>query len=61
MQTRVFGSRVYVEMEISVDGTLPLQQAHEIAEQVHDDIENEFPKVKHIMIHENPANCPAAP
>lgn len=61
MMTRRFGSRVYVEMEISVDGKLPLQQAHEIAEQVHDDIEKEFPKVKHIMIHENPANCLAAP
>ena len=61
MMTRRFGSRVYVEMEISVDGKLPLQQAHEIAEQVHDDIEKEFPKVKHIMIHENPANCPAVP
>ena len=52
--TRRFGSRAYIEMEISVDGRLPLNQAHEIAESVHDDIEREFPKVKHIMIHENP-------
>ena len=54
LMTRQFGSRIYVEMEISVDGGLPLQEAHAIAEQVHDDIEKEFPKVKHIMIHENP-------
>lgn len=52
--TRKFGSRVYVEMEISVDGALPLRDAHEIAEQVHRDIEKEFPQVKHIMIHVNP-------
>ena len=52
--TRRFGSRAYVEMEISVDGALSLAQAHAIAEQVHDEIEREFPKVKHIMIHENP-------
>ncbi len=54
LMTRQFGSRVYVEMEVSVDGALPLNEAHDIAEQVHDDIERQFPKIKHIMIHENP-------
>ena len=53
--TRKFGNRIYVEMEVSVEGSLPLTAAHAIAEQVHDDIEREFPKVKHIMIHVNPA------
>ncbi len=55
LKTREFGSRVYVELEISVDGSLPLRDAHAIAERVHDDIETAFPKVKHIMIHVNPA------
>jgi len=55
LQTRAFGSRLYVEMEISVDGELTLRRAHEIAEAVHDGIERDFPKVKHIMIHVNPA------
>ena len=54
LMTRQFGNRAYVEMEVSVDGSLPLNEAHAIAEQVHDDIEKQFPKVKHIMIHENP-------
>ena len=57
--TRQFGNRVYVEMEIAVDGSLTLTQAHEIAEGVHDDIEKAFPQVKHIMIHVNPAQNPA--
>ena len=55
LRTREFGSRVYIEMEISVDGRLPLTEAHTVAESVHDDIEAAFPKVKHIMIHVNPA------
>ena len=55
LMTREFGNRAYVEMEISVDGQIPLRQAHDIAERVHDDIEAAFPKVKHIMIHVNPA------
>ena len=33
---------------------MTLQQAHNIAEEVHDEIENDFPKVKHIMVHVNP-------
>lgn len=56
LRTREFGNRIYIEMEIAVDGNLPLRQAHAVAERVHDDIEREFPKVKHIMIHVNPAD-----
>ena len=54
MKTREFGNRVYIELEISVDGKLPLIDAHEIAETIHNDIEENFPSVKHIMIHLNP-------
>ena len=32
----------------------PKRKAHEIAEAVHDSIEKNFPKVKHIMVHVNP-------
>ncbi|MBO4926392.1 MAG: cation transporter [Clostridia bacterium] len=53
--TRKFGSKMYVEMEISVDGEMTLTAAHDIAEGVHNDIERQFSKVKHIMIHVNPA------
>ena len=55
LRTRVFGNRTYVDLEIRVDGSLTLQQAHQIAQQVHDTIENQFPDVKHIMVHVNPA------
>ena len=53
--TRKFGSKMYVEMEIAVDGEMTLTAAHDIAEGVHNEIERQFPKVKHIMIHVNPA------
>ena len=54
LQTREFGSRIYVDLEIRLDGTLSLHEAHEIAERVHDHIERDFPSVKHIMVHVNP-------
>ncbi len=54
--TRVFGNKIYVDIEICADGNQTLNQAHIIAEQVHDVIEKNFPKVKHIMVHVNPGN-----
>lgn len=56
LQTRIFGNKIYVDLEISADGSFTLHEAHRIAEAVHDDIEQNFPKVKHIMVHVNPAN-----
>jgi len=55
LRTREFGSRLYVELEIALDDALTLSEAHAIAEGVHDDVEQAFPQVKHIMIHVNPA------
>lgn len=54
-KTREFGNRIYIELEISVNGQLTLIKAHDIANKIHDDIENAFPKVKHIAIHVNPS------
>ncbi len=55
IRTREFGRRIYVDLEISVDGSLTLYEAHDIAQRVHDRIETGFPDVKHIMVHVNPA------
>lgn len=54
LHTRVFGNKIYVDIEIEADGELTLTKAHAIAERVHDAIEKNFPKVKHIMVHVNP-------
>ena len=54
LQTREFGNRIYVDLEICLDGQLSLVEAHSVAERVHDRIEQEFPTVKHIMVHVNP-------
>ncbi len=54
IQTRLFGSKIYVDIEISADGNLPLYKAHAIAQEVHDHIEKNFPLVKHCMVHVNP-------
>lgn len=54
LKTRIFGNKVYVEMEIGADENLSLKESHAIAQKVHDSIEKGWPKVKHILIHVNP-------
>lgn len=54
LRTRVFGNKIYVDIEIKADGNVTLREAHSTAERVHDAIEKNFIKVKHIMVHVNP-------
>lgn len=54
IKTRLFGSKVYVDVEILVEGSKTLSEAHGVAEKVHDAIEESFPGVKHCMVHVNP-------
>ena len=54
LHTRMFGNKVYIDLEIKVDGDMPLRESHTIAEQVHDQVEAMFTDIKHIMIHVNP-------
>ena len=54
IKTRLFGDKIYVDVEICADGSATLEQAHNIAQRVHDEIEKQFPKVKHCMVHVNP-------
>lgn len=55
LKTRLFGDRIYVDVEIGVNGSDTLHNAHKVAHVVHDAIEAEFTTVKHCMVHINPA------
>lgn len=54
LRTRVFGNRIYADIEISADGNMSLSDAHDIAENVHSSVEKRFPDIKHITVHMNP-------
>lgn len=54
LRTREFGNKIYVDIEIAADGERTLNETHAIAENIHNKIEEKFPKVKHIMVHVNP-------
>ncbi|MDD3477728.1 MAG: cation diffusion facilitator family transporter [Candidatus Izemoplasmatales bacterium] len=59
LKTRMFGMKLYVDLEIRLKGTMTLRESHAIAEKVHDDIENTLPDVLHCMIHVNPECDPS--
>ncbi|OUQ60630.1 cation-efflux pump [Tyzzerella sp. An114] len=54
VKTRLHGSRLYVDVEISVDSNITVGEGHSIAETVHKNIEKTIPDVKHCMVHVNP-------
>ncbi len=56
LRTRQFGAKFYVEVEIGIDSALTVAQGHAAADLVHDAIEEEFPGVKHCMVHVNPVD-----
>ena len=55
--TRRFGSLYYADLEVAMDGSLALGEAHEYAEEIHDCIERECPQVKHVTVHVNPVGA----
>lgn len=54
LKTRLFGSKIYIDLEVAVDANMNLESAHAIAHQVHDQIENQIKECKHCMVHVNP-------
>lgn len=54
LKTRLHAKRLYVDLEISVNGDMSAREAHDIAERVHDNVEGTCKDVKHIMVHVNP-------
>ncbi|MCH5198833.1 MAG: cation transporter [Oscillospiraceae bacterium] len=55
IHTRVFGNRIYADIEICADGVISLSQSHDIAKRVHNAVEEKFVKIKHITVCVNPA------
>lgn len=54
LKTRLFGNKIYIDLEISADKNISFEESHNICHKVHDEIENKLSNVKHCMIHINP-------
>ena len=55
LQTRKYDTKLYVDVEISVDGNLSVEEGHNIADKVHHTIEKDQ-NIKHCNVHVNPCN-----
>lgn len=56
LKTRIFGNKIYVDLEIGVDPYITVKEGHDIAELVHDNLEREIDDIKHCMVHIEPYN-----
>ena len=56
LRTRMFGNKIYIDLEICLDENLSLREAHDIAELIHNKLERKYKNVKHVMVHVNPNN-----
>lgn len=54
LKTRIFGNRIYVDIEIYVNEGLSVKEGHDIAESVHYLVEKQMEIVKHCMVHIEP-------
>lgn len=54
LKTRIFGNKIFIDIEILVDSTISVKEGHDIAEKVHDTIEMEIEDIKHCMVHIEP-------
>jgi len=55
LRTRLFGNAILVDLEIHVDGKLTVFQGHDIAQDVHDRLEDDPDlRIKHCNVHVNP-------
>jgi cation diffusion facilitator family transporter len=54
VRARVSGNRVLLDMSISLDPTLSIQQAHEVAHQVSTELHRQVPQVMDAVVHAEP-------
>ncbi len=54
LKTRLFGNRIYVDIEVQIDKNMSFSDVHALVHRLHDDIEKRNNSIKHCMIHANP-------
>jgi divalent metal cation (Fe/Co/Zn/Cd) transporter len=54
LKTRIHAHKLFVDVEVAVASTLSVTEGHDIAEKVHDKVENADYRVKHCMVHIDP-------
>lgn len=54
LKTRLFGNKIYVDVEVSIDENMSFKSVHTLIHKIHNEIESSNKLIKHCMIHANP-------
>ncbi len=57
LRTRRSGQNIFIQLHLELEGSLPLKEAHRIADEVQNQIQEAFPNSE-ILIHEDPDDIP---
>lgn len=55
IKSRLFGSKLYIDIEVTLDRKLSFQRSHQIAHTIHDIVDASSDMVKDCMVHVNPS------
>ncbi|MEG2342419.1 MAG: cation diffusion facilitator family transporter [Bacilli bacterium] len=55
LKTRMFGDRVYVDIEVQMDKNLTLEESHKVAEIIEISVEELYYEIIHVNVHVNPS------
>lgn len=55
IRTRGRKNEVYIDLHVVVDSTLNIDEAHDIADEVEDNVKRSFPEVTEVLIHVEPS------
>ena len=57
IKTRLFASRIFVDVVVVTDGNQKLTEAHSITRNIQNAMADNYPKVKHCTVQLNPTDC----
>lgn len=55
IKTRLFGSKLYVDIEVTLNRDLSFEQSHKIAHTIHDIVDSSYEMVNDCTVHVNPS------
>ncbi len=55
IKSRIFGSKIYIDIEVTLNREISFQRSHQIAHSIHDTVDEYSDKIKDCTVHVNPS------
>ncbi len=55
IKSRIFGSKIYIDIEVTLDKNISFERSHQIAHHIHDVVDESSDMIKDCTVHVNPS------